>query len=157
MDGPTEAQRAEATIPGIYSHQVLVMGFRPRPPGLFTRTEPRDRPSSLSEPLFHYMLGSYVQKLNTQAIYLCEKSRSIENDFSTIRKTKAHVQKYIANDTGSQSWGGNRDWWRLWQIEEHMSFLERIFLALTRCCYAGMEVQGCHIAYFKRSPTLFFP
>lgn len=93
MDGSTEAQRAEATITGIYSHQVLVMGFRPRPPGLFTQTEPRDRPSSLSEPQIHYMLGSYVQKLNAQAVYLCEKSRSIENEGNYYKENKSTCAK----------------------------------------------------------------
>lgn len=42
MDGPTEAQNAEAIFPRTYSQQVLVMGLRPRPPVLLTRTASRN-------------------------------------------------------------------------------------------------------------------
>ena len=93
-----------------------------RPPGLLTRTEPSNGSglpgfhlfSSLNLNFINYrvwrksginMFGSIMQG----ADYLNEKIRSVKSDFSTVRKTRAHVQKYRAKDSGLWNGGSTRN------------------------------------------------
>lgn len=122
MDGSTEPPRVEATVLGTQSHQVLVVDFRPGPPVLWTWTEPRDhsmmpgfdlflRASISLNVEFRRNQESHVQKLKAQGSLCAKRSSTPSDSFSTEKKTECSTcEQFIANDTGPQHWGGNRDW-----------------------------------------------
>lgn len=146
------------------------MGLSPRPPVLLT--EPRDGFCDIRLQFFFSLSLNFIkcrlwkkpettrsESLMHKADYLNEKSRSIKSDFSTIRKTRGHVQQYIASDTGPWSGGGNRNWSGLWQIENPVSLLEKVFFSAPPRyipCRTKSLGQPDHLLFKEKPRPVFY-